>query len=132
MAKYVYPAVFTPEEGGLYSVYFPDIEGCYTCGDDLENAMEMAEDVLSFALWGYEREEKDVPSASSLDNIKLEEGEFVSYVKSNTLYYRKLHDKKSVKKTLSIPSWLNEEAEKAGVNYSQVLQEALKNKLGVF
>ena len=86
MAKYVYPAVFTPEDNGQYSVYFPDIEGCYTCGDDLENSIEMAEDALSFAMWGFEREGKAVPPASRTADIKSEINEFVSYVKCDTLY----------------------------------------------
>lgn len=58
MAKYVYAAVFTKEENGQYSVVFKDLEGCYTCGDSLEEAIEMAEDVLALTLYGYESEKK--------------------------------------------------------------------------
>lgn len=55
MAKYAYPAIFTPEEDGSYSIIFPDLEGCYTCGDNLEDGIEMAEDALSLVLYGYEK-----------------------------------------------------------------------------
>ena len=57
MAKYVYPAVFTPEEDGNYSGFFPDLDGCYTCGDDLQDAIVMAEDVLAFYLYDVELEQ---------------------------------------------------------------------------
>ena len=59
MAKYVYPAIFTLEEGGAYSIVFPDLESCYTCGDSLEAGIEMAEDALTLVLYGYETEHKD-------------------------------------------------------------------------
>ena len=131
MAKYVYPAVFTPEEKGMYSVNFPDIEGCYTCGDDLSDTIYMAEDVLAFVLYDYERDEKDIPTPSSPDSIALSAGEFVNYIACDTLVYQKRHNNKAVKKTLSIPEWLNEAATIAGVNFSQVLQDALKAQLGL-
>lgn len=131
MAKYVYPAVFTPEEKGMYSVNFPDIEGCYTCGDDLSDAIYMAEDVLAFVLYDYERDKKDIPTPSSPDSIALSAGEFVNYIACDTLVYQKRHNNKAVKKTLSIPEWLNEAATIAGVNFSQVLQDALKAQLGL-
>ena len=54
MAKYAYPAVFTPEENGRFSVNFPDLESCYTCGDDMKDALIMAEDALAFTLYDYE------------------------------------------------------------------------------
>lgn len=60
MGKYVYPAVFTPEEAGKYSVYFPDIDGCYTCGDDLADGMEMAEDALTLMLTHLEDEQREI------------------------------------------------------------------------
>ncbi len=53
MSKYVYPAVFTKEDDGKYSVIFRDLEGCFTCGDDMEQDIEMAEDALSFVLYVY-------------------------------------------------------------------------------
>ena len=128
--RYVYPAIFTPEDEG-YNVLFPDFEGCYTCGDDLTDAIYMAEDVLAFTLFGYEKVNDPVPEPSALGKIKLRKGEFVNYIACDTLEYQKRHNNKSVKKTLSIPEWLNEIAIAREVNFSQALQDGLKAKLGL-
>ena len=128
--KYVYPAIFTKEENG-YSVFFPDLEGCYTCGDDLEDALRMAEDVLAFTLYDYEKDSKAIPAPSDLKAIEVEDTDFVNYISCDTIEYRKMHNNKAVKKTLTIPEWLNEEATAKGINFSAVLQEALKTQLGL-
>ncbi len=130
MAKYLYPAVFTKEEAG-YSVNFPDVESCYTSGETLEEAMEMAEDVLCLTLYGLEQDGKEIPAASAVNNVAHGENEFVSLVGCDTIEYRKFFDNRAVKKTLTIPSWLNDMAERSGVNFSGVLQEALKAKLNI-
>ena len=130
MAKYAYPAIFTPEEKG-YSIVFPDLEGCYTCGDTLEEGLEMAQDALALVLYGYEKEERPIPTPSKMNNLSLKEQEFVNYVACDTMAYRKRFNNKAVKKTLTLPEWMNEEATAIGINFSQVLQEALMLKLGV-
>ncbi len=129
MGKYVYPAVFTPEEAGKYFVYFPDIDGCYTCGDDLADGMEMAEDALALMLTHLEDEQREIPSASAINDLLVHDGEFASYISCDTVLYRHLMNNTAVKKTLSIPSWLNDSAVAAGINFSQVLQDALKEQL---
>ncbi|MCD8198199.1 MAG: type II toxin-antitoxin system HicB family antitoxin [Lachnospiraceae bacterium] len=129
MAKYAYPAVFTPEDDGGYSIVFPDLEGCYTCGDDMADGLMMAEDVLALVLYGYESDGRAIPAPSAMADITLNSGEFVNFIACDTLAYRKMYNNKSVKKTLSIPEWLNEAASEAGVNFSQVLQDALKTQL---
>lgn len=131
MATYVYPAVFTPEEGGLYSVNFPDLESCYTCGDDLADAIKMAEDVLALTLYEYERDGKAIPKASDLKALEVQSNEFVNYVTADTLFYQKKFNRKSVKKTLTIPEWLNDLALAANINFSQSLQDALKAELRI-
>lgn len=131
MAKYVYPAVFTPEEDGKYSVFFPDLDGCYTCGDDLQDAIVMAEDVLAFYLYDEEVAQNEIQKSSTTAEIELKDGEFVNYIACDTIEYAKMHNNRAVKKTLTIPEWLNEAATRAGVNYSQVLQEALMSKLNI-
>ncbi len=130
MAKYIYPAVFTKEEDGGYSVVFPDLESCYTCGDTLEQAMDMAEDCLALVLYGYETDQKEIPAASSIDSISTSSDEFVSLIKCDTLSYRKQYSSKAVKKTLTIPEWMNDEGMRAGINFSQLLQDALMQKIG--
>ena len=130
MAKYLYPAVFTKDDAG-YSVSFPDLKNCFTSGETLEEAMEMANDVLCLTLYDLEQEGAMIPAASAVNSISHEENEFVSLVGCDTIAYRRFFDNKAVKKTLSIPSWLNDMAERAGINFSGTLQEALKTKLNI-
>lgn len=131
MAKYAYPAIFTPEENGTYSIVFPDLESCYTCGESLEDALEMAEDALALVLYGYEKNNQPIPAPSKINDLRLNNSEFANYVFCNTLEYRKMYNSKAVKKTLTIPEWVNESAMAIGVNFSQVLQEALIEKINM-
>lgn len=127
--KYAFPAIFTPEENGAYSVVFPDLDGCYTCGDNLQDALEMSEDALALVLYGYEKDGKPIPAPSALSALPLKGNEFANYIACDTLEYRKMYNNKSVKKTLTIPEWLNEAAVSMNLNFSQVLQEALIEKV---
>lgn len=128
--KYVYPAIFMQEDNG-FSVSFPDLEGCYTCGDNLQDAITMAEDALALCLFDLEITCSCIPEASSINSIPTEKNEFASYIACDTLEYQKRHNNKAIKKTLSIPEWLNEAAVDRGINFSAVLQEALKERLGI-
>ena len=129
--KYIYPAVFT-KDGDFYIVKFPDIEGCYTQGETLSEAVEMAEDALCLMLYDYEEEGKKIPEPSDIKKIKVSSNDdFVSLVSCDSLEYRKFYDNKAVKKTLTIPSWLNTMSEKDGINFSAVLQNALKKELHI-
>ena len=88
MAKYAYPAIFTPEEDGTYSIDFPDLEGCYTCGDSsIENGLEMAENALALVLQGYEKDGREIPAPSAPSSLTLSENEFVNYVAVKTIQY---------------------------------------------
>ena len=129
---YAYPAIFTPEADGKYSISFPDIECCYTAGDNLTHGIMMAQDVLALMIFNnYEEKGLDVPSPSPINEIKHKKSEFVTYIICDTQEYRRRFSTKSVKKTLTIPEWLNEAALEEKVNFSQVLQEALKERLKV-
>lgn len=128
---YVFPAVFTALEDGKYEVVFPDLEGCYTFGDNLQDAIKMAQDVLALTLYEYEEDKRNIPEASERSTIDLKENEFINYVTADTLEYRKRFNNKAVKKTLTVPEWLNEAAVEAGINFSQALQEALTKKLNL-
>lgn len=125
MKKYVYPAVFTEEDNGMYSVEFRDLESCYTCGDDISDAVLNAQDVLSMTLYRYEREGKAIPEPSNMLDIKVDDKSFVSYIVGDIETYRRMHNNKAVKKTLTIPEWMNEAAIAQNINFSQVLQDAL-------
>lgn len=128
--KYVFPAIFTEEEAG-FAIRFPDVDGCFTCSETLGEGIEMAEDALALMLYEYEKEGRAIPAASSLKAIETEANEFVTYITCDTLKYRKMHNNRAVKKTLTIPEWLNEEATARELNFSQVLQEALRLKLNI-
>lgn len=129
--KYVYPAIFTPEEDGGYSIAFPDVPGCYTQGDDLADAMYMAEDALALVLYGLEEEGKEIPAPTPLNEVEASKTDVITLVKADTMEYRKMYNSKAVKKTLTIPGWLNEQAEKANVNFSKLLQDALMSELHI-
>ena len=127
--KYVYPAIFTPLDDGQYDVYVPDLPYCRTCGLNLAEAIEMAEDAVSMWLWDAENKSENIPVPSF--TLAHEPPQFVSLVKADTDEYRKAHDTRSVKKTLSIPAWLNSQAEKANAPFSQILQQGLKEYLHI-
>lgn len=129
MSKYSYPAIFTPDKEGGYTVVFPDLEGCFTEGNTLTEALYMAKDALALVLYGYEKDKRTIPNPANPGDFSLREGEFVNYIACDTLEYRKMYNNKSVKKTLTIPEWLNEAAMAVDINFSQVLQDALKVKL---
>lgn len=135
-----YPAYFFKEEDG-YSVIFPDLNHLATCGDTLEEALAMAIDCLAGYLYTCQRDGESIPEPSALESINPadvakdlyeELGEyFVNIVTVDVAEYAKTHFEKSVKKTLTIPAWLNAAALEKGVNFSQVLQDALKEQLHV-
>ena len=129
--KYTYTAIFTPEENGQYSVEFPDLQGCYTCGDNVSDAIYMAQDVLNLTLYDLEQDKKPIPKATSPQEILTTGEQFTSVIAVDTDTYRRFYENKSVKKTLTIPMWLNERAEQSNINFSRVLQKALKDLLNV-
>lgn len=128
--KHIYPAVFTEESDGRYSIHFPDLVGTNSQGDDLVDAFDMAKDSLEFYIARRERDGEAIPKASSVSDISVEKNQTIALIEGDTDVYHKEWGSKSVKKTLTIPGWLNARAEAAGVNFSQTLQEALKEKLG--
>lgn len=130
MSKYAYPAVFTQEEGG-YSITFPDFEACFTQGDSVDDGLSMAEDVLCLTLYDMEEKGETIPVPSDPRDIKTDSESFVTLVRCDTLEYRKFFDNRAVKKTLTVPHWLDEMATRANVNFSQTLQNALMEQLGV-
>ncbi|HJB00900.1 MAG TPA: type II toxin-antitoxin system HicB family antitoxin [Candidatus Mediterraneibacter merdavium] len=133
-----YPACFF-KESDAYSVIFPDLNWLSTCGETLEKAFEMAIECLAGYLYINEREDTPVPAPSSLTDINIKkiadeleivpDESFVNMVTVDVKEYAKNHFEKPVKKTLSIPAWLNAAALERNINFSQVLQEALLQKI---
>ena len=129
-----YPAVFhVAEDVGGYWIEFPDLPGCFSEGRNEHEAYEMAKDALSLYCDTsndiFEREISDPSTCSEI--MKQFPGELVMLVEADADHYARKYNTKAVKKTLSIPQWLNDKAVKANVNFSQVLQEALINKLNL-
>jgi predicted RNase H-like HicB family nuclease len=127
--KYVYTAVFKDEDGYI-QISIPDLPGLYTFGDTLLDALDMVKDAGEMWLWDAENKGEDIPPARPRAEIEKEfggSGAFVNVVMLDTDEYRRLNDTRAVKKTLSIPGWLNYRAEQANAPFSQILQEGLKN-----
>lgn len=134
-----YPACFFKEDSG-YSVIFPDLNWLSTCGDTLDEALTMAVDCLAGYLYSTQKEGGMLPPASPLSAVDLNtvmseleitcDEAFVNIITVDVAEYAKTHFERSVKKTLSIPAWLNAAALEQNINFSQVLQEALKERLG--
>jgi len=131
MKKLFYPAVFIPEEEGGFSVFFPDIPGCNTWGDTMDKTYEMAFEALGLVLSYMEDNKETIPSASKPQDLKLEEGQFLVVIEFDMIAYKRRTESRAVKKTLTIPSWLNDAALEKNVNFSQVLQDALMEKLHI-
>lgn len=131
MKKLFYPALFHEAEEGGFWVSFPDIPECLTQGDDMEQAYEMAVDALGLALTCREKERQPIPASSSPAEIVPEAGSYLVLIEFDMLAYKKRTSSRAVKKTLSIPEWLNEAAVAMNLNFSQILQEALISKIQI-
>jgi Uncharacterized conserved protein len=131
MNKLFYPALFHEAEEGGFWVTFPDIPECMTQGDDMQQAYEMAVEALGLSLSSMEDEKTEIPTASRPQDIQNEENSFLVVIEFDMAEYRRKHCSRAVKKTLSIPEWLNDVAIKQNINFSQVLQEALMEKVEV-
>lgn len=129
--RYSYPCIITlDKEDGIYYVNFPDLEDCFTDGDTLEEALYNAQDVLGLVL--YSKEENGIEiNPPKNDFIATKENQALSYVSVWMPLVRDEIENKSVKKTITIPKWLNDLAEDKGVNFSRLLQVSLKKYLGV-
>ena len=130
MNKVFYPVIFHPEEVG-YSTFVPDIDGCFSQGDTMNEAVAMTQEAIGLMLEDCFQSDQPLPAPSQPGTLHLEEGEFITMVEFDELAYRKRHDSQAVKKTLSIPGWLNHMAEEQGLNFSRILQNALKQELHV-
>ena len=131
MKKLIYPAVFHPEEAGGYSVDFPDLLGCVTEGDTLEEAIRMAEDALGIYLYSLKEDGEKPPVPSNPADIKANGRDFVSLIAYDEVAYLKRTDSHSVKKTLTIPAWMDTLARENNLNFSNVLQNAIRRELNL-
>lgn len=131
---YRYAAIFSYEEDGVH-VVFPDLPGCITFGSDEDEAVRMAREALALHIYGMEQDGDEIPQPSSLrmlaEQEDLQENEVFMLVEAFMPTFRERESKRFVKKTLSIPYWMNAEAERVGLNFSQTLQNAIAQKLSL-
>lgn len=128
--RYIYPAIFDYADDGI-SIEFPDLPGCLSCADTDEEALYMAKDVLGLWMDYMEKDNEDIPEPTSLLDIELEDNQKSVLIEVWMPTIRKAINNKSVKKTLTIPQWLDIMAKEEDLNFSYILQEALKKELNV-
>ena len=128
--RYFYPAVFTYEEGQEIAVFFQDLDVA-TSGENEDDALLSARELLGVVLSGLEEDGEVIPKASSLRDVVVEENEKVVLIDVFMPSYRMANVNRSVNRTVTLPAWLNAAALEVNLNFSQVLQEALKEKLAI-
>ena len=131
MDRYVYPAIFDPCEEGGYSVTFWDLPGCITEGDTVEEALSMAREAMSLHIYGMEDDGDHIPAPTPPEQVQVPEGGFISLIEVWMPPFRDKMANKAVNKMVTLPKWLKDMAEREKVNFSHVIQEALKNHLGI-
>ena len=138
----MYPAIFFHEKNGHYSVVFPDLNHLSTCGDTMQEAMEMAIDCLAGYLHSEKLDGNDSPAPTPINEVNIhaeddedddysEEDRFVSMVSVDVEEYARTHFEKAVRKSLTIPKWLNDLAVSRKINFSKVLQQALRREMNL-
>mgnify|MGYP001625759656 CR=1 FL=1 len=140
--KVIYPVLFYEEKEGGYSVFVPDLEDATTCGDTLENAMYMAEDLIAGLILDKIEEGDKIPNASKIEDVSFEKLEksleienwnyvskFKTYIAVDISAFAEKWGKELIKKTVNIPKWVNTKAEELKINFSKTLEEALIEKI---
>ena len=120
-----YPAIIHDDADGCW-IEFPDLEGCQTCGDSLEETLQLAEEALGLYIASLLDNGQALPAASKISSFDLSDG-YAAYVSTEIDAYRR--DTRAVKKMISVPAWLAKEAEQRNISLSKLLQEALKDRL---
>lgn len=131
MIKTLYfPVVLQKEEHG-YSVWSIDIDGCNSYGDTITQALENIKEAIGLCIEFADEQGEEIPQPSQSENIKVSQGQILAVAEFDWLAYQKKFNSKAVKKTLTIPMYLNELAEKEHINFSSVLKQALENRLNL-
>lgn len=125
MAEYVYPAIFHSNDDGTFTITYPDLPGCISEGKSLGNAMYMAQSALTQWIEYLSDKKQDIPLASRLDSLHAEPGEFINLIRAD------IKDGRAVKRTVSIPKWMDEKVSESGLSLSRVLQDALRERLNM-
>lgn len=127
--RYLYPAVLTYEGGYEIAVTFPDLPGCATSGETEMEAIAAGREALGLHLFGMEEDGDEIPAPSLVKDIELEAGEVIAMIDVFMPSIRLNQKNKAVNRTVTLPAWLNAKALEYGINFSQLLQEAIKKEL---
>ena len=128
--NYIYPAIFYTEANGKYSVIFPDLNDLATYGDSLADAFAMAQEACAQYLFTSLRDGDALPAPTAINAVKSDDlTALINLICVNLDNYARAYDDRAVKKTLTIPAWLNTACDNCGINYSKVLKDALIAKL---
>ena len=121
--EYVYPAIFHKNEDESYTIMYPDLQRCISEGKTLGTAMYMAQSALTQWIGYLADNKQDIPKASSVQEVKTSAGKFVNLIRAD------VKDGRAVKRTFSIPKWMDDKVIQSGLSLSRVLQEALRERL---
>jgi antitoxin HicB len=121
--EYIYPAIFEQNTDDSYTITYPDLPGCNSEGKSLSNAIDMAEKALTQWIEYLLEEKETIPLASDIKTIKPRKDQFVNLIRAD------IRDNRAVRRTVSIPGWMDQKVSLAGISLSKVLQDALKEKL---
>lgn len=125
MKEYVYPALFHSNDDGSYTITFPDLPGCISEGKSIANAMYMAQSALTQWVEYMADKNLSLPAASAISDISTTQNEFVNLIRVE------IKDTRAVKRTVSIPKWMDDLVSESGLSLSRVLQDALRERLKV-
>jgi predicted RNase H-like HicB family nuclease len=123
--EYVYPAIFHANNDGSYTVTYPDLPGCTSEGKTLGNALFMAQSALTQWIDYLTETNQEIPHSSPIEDLTTLNGEFINLIRAE------VKDGRAVRRTVSIPKWMDERVSEAGLSLSRVLQDALTEKLSV-
>ncbi|MBR2208894.1 MAG: type II toxin-antitoxin system HicB family antitoxin [Synergistaceae bacterium] len=129
--KYVFPAIFDYSDPVAIIISFPDLPGCYSEGDDNEHALSMARDALGGRLYILECNNEPIPEPSDILSIEHNKNQAVVLIDVFMPRIRDLVNNKAVNKTVTLPQWLISAGREEDINFSQTLQDALMEKLGI-
>lgn len=128
--RYVYPAIFDYANDGI-SIEFPDLPGCFPCAHTTEEAVQNAREAMALHLYGLEQDGDPIPVPTLINKLRVDENQAVVLVEAWMPPFRDEMEQRAVKKTLTIPKWLDDLAQERHVNFSHLLQDALREYLGV-
>ena len=127
---YSFPAFFYFDPDGI-SIEFPDLPGCLPCAHDQDEAFRNAKEALGLHLYGMEQDHDEIPAATPISELRPDEGGVIVMVEVFMPAVRERLNNRSVNRTVTLPAWLNAAALERNINFSQVLQDALKNQMGL-